>query len=134
MVNLTYAITAYNTGVQHDLIVGASIFDSGWNFVADLPWWIIWDVPTGGGSKVTISGEISLSPGSYYVRARAWENYNLTGATEIGPLDSVGKVYVGGSVYGTTPGDGVYLDQMDKSFNVGVGAVSADITDLQIVI
>ena len=33
MVSLTYEIVAYNTGIQHDLIVGASIFDSNWNFV-----------------------------------------------------------------------------------------------------
>lgn len=134
MVSLTYEIVAYNTGIQHDLIVGASIFDSSWNFVVDLPWWLIWDVPTNQGYRVAITVDVGLAAGSYIARARAWKNYDLTGASEIGDLNSVGKLYVGGSLFEETPGDGVYLDQMDKSFNVAVGAVSADITELNLTI
>lgn len=133
---ITYEVVATNTGGMHDLIVGVSIFDNNWDLVVDLPWFVIWDVPTGTEYTVTISATLTspLPIGSYWARSRAWENYNLTDATEYSDLDSVGKAYLGGQLYGETPGDGVYLDQMDKSFNVTAAGISVDITNLKITI
>ena len=136
MTQITYEIKVKNTGTQYDLIAGVSVFDNNWDFVVDLPWFIIWDVPTGTQYTVTIPATLTsnLPTGNYYARARAWENYDLTGASEYGDLDSVGRAYLGGSLYGTTPGDGVCLDQMDKSFSVAAGQISAEINDLIITV
>jgi len=138
MVSLTYELWAKNTGVSHDLICGVSIFDTSLNFVADLPWFVIYNAPANMTQvyHVTISGiQINLSSGNYIARSRAWKSY--TPGTVVGEFEGgVGVVYGSGTgaVYDTTSGDGIYLDQFDRSFSVTAGAISADITDLQITV
>lgn len=136
MVNVKVVIYARNTGVQHNLIVGASIFDSSWKFKADMVWFVLFDAPANMTESISMTTElidIPLSAGTYYVRARAWRNYDP------GVINNSGAGWVAyepgtGAAYDQYKGDGIYLDQMDKSFNVAVGQVSADITDLQITI
>lgn len=120
MATLNWTIYARNTGVEHELIVGASVFAdpiSDETFIGDLAWWVIinpgissWGVP--------LSTGVSLPAGKYWIRARAWEN--RSGGTKIIDLTSegeiVGYVYVEGILTGI-------LDTKDISFTAaGVAA------------
>jgi len=95
-VTITYAIEAVNTGVQHDLTCGCSLLDpnTGEELVM-LPWWVIWDVPTGQGYIVTITASGDIPAGTYQAKARAWADY--TAGTKAGDLDSVGILYQAGT-------------------------------------
>lgn len=95
-VTISYTIDATNTGVQHDLICGCSLLDpnTGEELVM-LPWWVIWNVPTGQGYRVTLSASGDIPTGTYLAKARAWENHS--GGTKIANLDSVGAVYQAGT-------------------------------------
>lgn len=135
MVSITAVIYARNTGIQHDLIVGASIFTSAWDFVADMPWFVLFDAPANMTDSVemTTGVIVDIPAGTYYVRARAWRNYDA------GVINNSGDGWVcyeagTGACYDQVKGDGIYLDQMDKSFNVAVGQVSADITNLVVTV
>jgi len=134
MANLNWTTTAANTGILHDLICGASLFYdpiSDDNWAADFYWWRIIN-PSAGAYEVPqgYTG-ISLPAGKYWIRVRAWETYGNDG-TQIGSgTTSDGKTiifYEGGSLYGTTPGDGIYLDQFDVSFTAA--GVSAEIINV----
>ena len=138
LVNITYDTTVINTGIEHDLIIGCSIFDTSGGWVADLPWWIWFNVPTGVLHQVIVSvSNVSVpSGGNYWAKVRAWKTYDLTGATELADIIFggvlVGRLFSGGYLYDSYVGDGVPLDQMDKMFTIPSGLVSADITNLQL--
>ena len=128
-VTLTYAIEATNTGVLHDLTCGCSLLDpSTGEELVMLPWWVIWNVPTGGGYNVTINASGDIPAGTYQAKARAWETH-IYGGTKIDDLDSVGALYVGGILTGI-------LDEAVQTLVIsGVpGEVSADITNFTITI
>ena len=127
-VTLNYVIEAYNTGVQHDLTCGCSLLDPNTGqALYDLPWWVVWDVPTNQGYIVTISVTGDINPGTYTAIARAWENHS--GGTKVGDLNSVGAVYTGGILTGI-------LDEATQTLVIGEvpGVVSADITKFSIVV
>ena len=98
-VTITYLIEATNTGITHDLTCGCSLLDpyTGEELYA-FPWWVIWNVPTGGGYAVTINATGDILAGTYQAKARAWENYS--GGTKVDDLDSVGALYTGGVLTG----------------------------------
>ena len=129
-VTITYAIEATNTGVLHDLTCGCSLLDpSTGEELVMLPWWVIWNVPTGQGYTVTISASGDISAGTYQAKARAWENHS--GGTKVGDLDSVGALYQAGT--------GVLTGVLDEAVQTLVisgvpGEVSADITNFTITI
>jgi len=95
-VTLSYTIEATNTGIQHDLTCGCSLLDpsSGEELVM-LPWWVIWNVPTGAGYGVTINASGDIPAGTYQAKARVWENHS--GGTKVSDLDSVGALYQAGT-------------------------------------
>ena len=125
-VTITYSIEAVNTGTQHDLTCGCSLLDpnSGEELVM-LPWWVIWNVPTGQGYNVTISASGDVPARTYQAKARAWENHS--GGTKVGNLDSIGAIYQAGT--GVLTG---ILDEAIKTLVVGPAGVSADITNFTI--
>jgi len=96
-VSLTYVTEVINTGIQNDLNVGVSLLDpdTGQELVM-LPWWVIWDVPTGQGYNVTISGISGDIPAmTYLAKCRAWTDH--TPGTKVGDLDSIGVLYQAGT-------------------------------------
>ena len=98
-VTLSYTIEATNTGIQHDLTCGCSLLDpSTGEELVMLPWWVIWNVPTGAGSGVTINASGDIPAGTYQAKARVWENHS--GGTKVSDLDSVGALYTGGILTG----------------------------------
>jgi len=127
-VTITYTIEALNTGVLHDLTCGCSLLHptTGEELVM-LPWWVIWNVPTGGGYAVTISASGDIPAGTYQAKARAWENYS--GGTKVGDLDSVGALYQAGT--GVLTG---ILDEAVQTLVIGGAGISADITNFEITI
>ena len=128
-VTISYTIEATNTGVQHDLTCGCSLLDpSTGDELVMLPWWVIWDVPTGNGYSVTINASGDIPAGTYQAKARAWENHS--GGTEVAPLDSVGMLYQAGT--GSLTG---ILDEAIQTLVIGNGvAVSAVIDNFTIMI
>lgn len=138
MVNVIATFSVTNAGsIVQDIIVGASIFadpisDDSW--VADFPWIIYPDVTPGNSrtfdlelTNLDLSGDYT-----YWVRGRAWRNYDLIGATLIN--GGVGwQMYTGGHLFDQTPGDGISLDQIDESFTV-TALVTIKITNLDITV
>ncbi len=127
-VTINYTITAKNIKNPHDIIVGASIFTSDLTWVADLPWWIIIDPTDNMEYTIPISHSLGLVKGDYILRARAWKDYDLIGATEIGsqttPDGKIIIVYTEGHLYNI-------LDQMDGTFIISPPEiVSADINNM----
>jgi len=127
-VTITYTIEAVNTGIMHDLTCGCSLLNptTGAELVA-LPWWVVWNVPTGSGLSVTINVSGDLPAGTYLAKARAWENHS--GGTKISDLDSVGALYQAGT--GVLTG---ILDEATQTLVIGVAGVSARIDNLTITI
>ena len=126
-VTISYIIEATNTGVQHDLTCGCSLLDpsSGEELVM-LPWWVIFNAPTGGGYTVTINASGDIPAGTYQAKARAWENHS--GGTKVGDLDSVGELYQAGT--GVLTG---ILDEATQTLVIGNGVgVSAEISNFSI--
>ncbi len=126
-INLTYVTEVTNTGTQHDLAVGVSLLDpnTGEELVM-LPWWVIWNVPTGITYTVTISDITGDIPArTYQAKCRAWENYS--GGVEIAPLDSVGALYQAG--VGDLTG---ILDEAVQTLTIGAAGVSAEILNFSI--
>lgn len=127
-VTISYTIEATNTGVQHDLTCGCSLLDpTGTEELVMLPWWVIWNVPTGVGYNVTISASGDLPAGTYLAITRAWENYSV--GTKVGDLDSVGVLYQGGT--GSLTG---ILDEATQTLVIGATGVSAVIDNFTITI
>lgn len=134
-VTISYAIEATNTGVQHDLICGCSLLDpSTGEPLYDLPWWVIWNVPSGKAWNVTIQASGDIQAGTYLAIAKAWENH--VGGTKVGDLKLgdgtiVGALYQAGT--GTLTGE---LDRETKTLVVGEvpGEVSATIDNFTITI
>lgn len=131
MVRTVWNALAANTGVQNDLIVGFSIYsgtpsDDTW--VYDLPWWVVINPELGHYYQYPLAMDVSLGGGTYTLRVRAWKN--RSGGTEDFRDVVDGKTiifYRGGSLYDTTPGDGIALDQHDKSASQTL--TTADIYD-----
>lgn len=128
-VTITYTIEATNTGVQHDLTCGCSLLDpSTGEELVMLPWWVIFNVPTGQGYTVTIDASGDIPAGTYQAKTRAWENHS--GGTEIAPLDGVGTLYQAGT--GVLTG---ILDEAVKTLVIGNGVgVSAIIDNFTITV
>ena len=110
-VNIGYNPWVINTGATHDLIVGCSVFTDTVpsNFVIDLFWFVIYDMPSGASLEPVFTGYLytgitGINVGNYIAKCRAWKSYDLTGATKIGNIVSngtvVGAVYRDGAVYG----------------------------------
>jgi len=130
-VTITYTIEAINTGIQHDLICGCSLLDPNTGEeLYMLPWWVIWNVPTGQGYTVTINATGDVVAGTYLAKARAWTDY--TAGTKAGDLDSVGILYQGGTGAPLAP----WLDEATQTLVIsGVpGEVSATINTFTITI
>lgn len=134
-VTINYTIDATNTGAQHDLICGCSLLDpnSGEELIM-LPWWIIYNVGTGGSiSGLTISGSGDIPARTYQAKARAWENYS--GGTKITDITYEGQVI--GALYqaGTGALTGI-LDEAVQTLVIGgvPGEVSATIDKFTITI
>ena len=127
-VTITYTIKATNTGAPHDLTCGCSLLDpnTGEELVM-LPWWVIWDVPTGGQYTVTIQASGDIPARTYLAKTRAWENHS--GGTKVSDLDSVGALYQAGT--GVLTG---ILDEATQTLVIGPAAVSARIDDFTITI
>lgn len=127
-VTITYTIEATNTGVQHDLTCGCSLLDpsSGEELVM-LPWWVIWNVPTGVGYSVTINASGDLPSGTYLAKTRAWENHSA--GIEVAPLDSIGVLYQAGT--GALTG---ILDEATQTLVIGAAGISAVIDNFTITI
>jgi len=127
-VTLTYVIEAINTGIEHDLTCGCSLLDpiSGEELVM-LPWWVIWNLPTGQGYAVTIHASGDIPAGTYLAKARAWENHS--GGTKAGDLDSVGEFYQSGT--GSLTG---ILDEATQNLVISATGVSAVINNFTIAI
>jgi len=131
-VTISYAIEAVNTGVAHDLICGCSLLDpnTGEELVM-LPWWVIWNVPTGKGYNVTINASGDVPAGTYTAIAKAWENYSS--GTKAGDLVAegvaIGALYQGGT--GALTGE---LDRATQTLVIsGVpGEVSVEINNFSI--
>ncbi len=128
MVVIIARIYARNTGVQHNLILGATILDYDWNTIFDMPWYAIYDMPAGMTDPIWVETGASgtMPAGTYRIIAKAWETFDLTGATLLDSGEGF-DFYSGGSLYGE-------LDSIDGTFNIVAGQVSAEITDLQITI
>ena len=144
-VNIGYNPYVKNTGATHDLIVGCSVFtDLGDNFVVDLFWFVLYDMPSGASWQPVFDGYLytgitGINAGNYMAKCRAWKSYNLTGATKLYDISDpdgniVGAMYREGAVYGDSPGDGNYLDQISRAFTITeeVADVSMDLTFLDI--
>jgi len=70
-VTLSYTIEATNTGIQHDLTCGCSLLDpSTGEELVMLPWWVIWNVPTGAGYGVTINALGDIPAGTYQAKSK----------------------------------------------------------------
>ena len=134
-VTITYAIKATNTGTPYDLTCGCSLLNpSTGEALYDLPWWVVWDVPTGNAWTVTIHATGDINAGTYQAKARAWENH--VGGTKVSDLrDSTGKVV--GALYqaGTGTLTGI-LDEAVKTLVIGgePGEVSARIDTFTITV
>ncbi len=129
-VTIIYAIDATNTGIQHDLTCGCSLLDpyTGEELVM-LPWWVVWNVPTGVGYNVTVTISGDIPAGTYQAKARAWENH--VGGTKVGDLDSVGALYQAGT--------GVLTGMLDEATQTLVisgvpGEVAATINNFTITV
>ena len=127
-VTINYTTTAKNIKNPHDIVVGASIFTSDLTWVADLPWWVIVEPADNTEYTIPISHSLGLVEGNYILRARAWKDYDLVGATQIDQTTTPdGKtviVYEGGNLYNM-------LDQMDGAFMISPPEiVSADINNM----
>lgn len=130
-VTINYTTIAKNIKNPHDIIIGFSIYsgtptDETW--VADLPWWVVIDPTDNMEYTVPYSYSLGLAEGDYTLRARAWRDYDLVGATEIDRITTDdGKtiiVYSGGSLYSM-------LDEMDATFVISPPEiVSADINNI----
>ncbi len=126
-VTITYTIVATNTGVVHDLTCGCSLLDpnTGDELVM-LPWWVIWNAPTGGEYEVTINASGDIAAGTYLAKARAWETHS--GGTKVGDLDSIGALYNGGT--GILTG---ILSEATQTLIIGEGVgISATVDNLTI--
>ena len=78
MVDLSWTIKVRNTGPLHDIIAGCSLLNP--NTGAELvpmPWWIIWNVPTGVVYTTSLTwSNVSIPAGTYLAKARAWGSYS----------------------------------------------------------
>ncbi len=129
-VSLVYTIQATNTGITNDLTCGCSLLDpSTGEELYMLPWWVIWNVPTGNTWTVEITATGDIAAGTYQAKARAWENH--VGGTKLGDLDGVGALYQAGT--GTLTG---ILDEAVKTLVIGEepGEVSATIDTFTITV
>lgn len=133
-VTIRWTIKATNTGIPHDLICGCSLLDpSTGEALYDLPWWVIWDVPSGKRWSVPIGVILDVVPGTYTAKCRAWAGYTAgTKATDLKIADGtiVGIAYYGGTGLCNPP----ILDEAVQTLVIGQGAVSARIDDFAITI
>lgn len=133
-VTLTYKIIATNTGTQHDLICGCSLVDpSTGEELVMLPWWRIFNVPTGGQWIVTIAASGDIPARTYLAKARAWTGY--TAGTKAADLKDtagniVGILYQGGTGSCNPP----ILDEKSQTIVVGPAAISARIDTFTITV
>ena len=129
---ISWTINVTNTGVAHDLICGCSLLDPNTGeTLVDLPWWVIWDVPTGHGWNVPLQATGDIPAGTYTAIARAWGSYSV--GTWLFDLE-VSSVKVG-SVYAS--GTGALTGVLDESTQTLVisgipGEVAATINDFSI--
>ena len=127
-----YQVQVTNTGIQHDVVVGISLSVSGAeSFTIDLPWFIIFNVPSGQGNIVTIGGiGQNLPEGNYDAICRAWTG--ATGGNLLTPLDSVGELREGGTL------DPPILDEIRKNnemtITTGGAAVGADLISFNLTV
>ena len=131
-VTISYTIDATNTGEPHDLICGCSLLNpSTGEEIVTLPWWVIYNVSTGGSiSGLTIQASGDIPAGTYQAKARAWEN--RSGGTKISDITSGGQVV--GALYqaGTGSLTGI-LDESVKTLVIsGAAGVSARIDNFAI--
>ena len=125
-VTITYAIDVTNTGIVHDLTCGCSLLDPNTGEeLFMLPWWVIWNVPTGKGYNVTIHASGDVTAGTYTAIAKAWENHS--GGTKVADLDSIGALYHGGT--GVLTGE---LDRATQTLVISEAAISARINNFTI--
>ena len=120
-VTISWTIEAYNTGIEHDLTCGCSLLDpnTGEELIM-LPWWVIWNVPTGYGYSVTITASGDAPARTYLAIAKAWETHS--GGTKVADLDSIGALYQAGT--GVLTGE---LDAATQTLVINGPAVSARI-------
>ncbi len=133
-VTISYTIDATNTGVPHDIICGCSLLDpnTGEELVM-LPWWIIYNMGTGGSiSGLTINASGDIPAGTYNAIAKAWENYS--GGTKISDINYDGQII--GALY--QAGTGALTGELDRATQTlvigGVGGVAATIDNFNITI
>ena len=144
-VNIGYNPYVKNIGVTHDLIVGCSVFTVAEGWIIDLDWFVIYNMPAGASwepvftrGSYLYTGITGIPAGDYEAKCRVWKSYDLTGATKIYDIPDqdgniVGAIYRGGALYGDTPGDGNYLDQISRVFTISPAAeVSMDFTLLEV--
>ncbi len=98
-----------------------------------LPWWVIFNVPTGGQYNVEINATGDVTPGTYQAKARAWTDYNAgTKASDL--VDSSGNIV--GALYngGTGSVNPPILDEAVQTIVIGQAVVSATIDNFTITI
>ena len=133
-VTLTYVIKAINTGVAHDLICGCSLLNPNTgDELYYLPWWRIFNVPTGGQWTITIAASGDISAGTYLAIARAWETFS--GGTKVNDLRDDASGAIVGALYQAGSGalTGI-LDEATQTLTIGVAGVSAEILNFSITI
>ena len=133
-VTLVYTIQATNTGTPHDLNCGCSLLNpTTGEELYPLPWWVIFNVPTGGQYNVEINATGDVTPGTYQAKARAWTDYNAgTKASDL--VDSSGNIV--GALYngGTGSVNPPILDEAVQTIVIGQAVVSATIDNFTITI
>lgn len=130
-VRISWRIDATNTGVPHDLICGCSLLDpSTEEELVMLPWWVIFDMGTGGSmSGLTLEATGDIPAGTYTAIAKAWEN--RSGGTKIMDITYEGEII--GAVY--QAGTGVLTGELDRATQtlvISEAAVSARIDNFTI--
>lgn len=135
MVDISWSIKVRNTGPQHDIIAGCSLLDpnTGEELV-EMPWWIIWDVPTNNvWTTSLIWSNVNIPSGTYLAKARAWTSYSGS-PTKIMDLATREGIVIG-AVY--QAGTGLlhdWLDEATQTLVVSPALVSADIEQFTITV
>ena len=133
-VTITYTTNVTNTGVPNDIIVGCSLMDStGQEEMIRLPWWVIWDVGTGGSASVTLNASGDITPANYLAITRAWTGHIV--GTKFSDITYDGNIV--GAAYKASWDELMIppaLDEATQTLAIGVGGISATIDDFNITI
>ncbi len=130
MVDISWNIKIRNTGPQNDVIAGCSLLDPNTDVeLVPLPWWIIWNVPTGTAYGLTLTWhDANVPAGIYWAKARAWTSYSGTPTKLLDLKDGAGAIV--GAVYSRETGllhD--WLDETGQPLIIESESISANIEE-----